>query len=143
MCNIKTILLTILWLNIKGRPSIELEFSFKTSLENYDAFDASFTIADDIIYVVNGDNGGNAIRKFDLEGNYLEKYPGRWFNFPDDILIGGENQVLVSALGAMGDDGKLRRGFAVYDSQGNFLHGLHQNQVGGWQGPYKLLMTCL
>ena len=39
-------------------------------------------------------------------------------------------QVLVSALGAMGDDGQLRFGFVLYNSEGDFLHGLHQNQTG-------------
>ena len=103
--------------------------SFKLTLENY--FVASFAISDDIIYSVNGDDGGNAIRKFDLDGQFLEKYPaGCCVNYPDDILIGGENQVLVSAVGAKGDDGNLDFGFAVFDSEGNFLHGLHQNQVG-------------
>ena len=114
-----------------GNPSIELELSFKTTLDEYPMAysSASFTISDDIIYVVNGANVGNAILKFDLTGKYLGEYPG-WFNFPHDILIGGDKQAVVSALGAMGDDGQLRFGFVVYDSEGHFLHGLHQNQSG-------------
>ena len=118
----------------EGSPSIELELSFKTTLDEYEMgySSVSFTISDDIIYVVNGANFGNAILKFDLAGHYLEEYPG-FFNFPHDILIGGERQALVSALRAMdspGPDGKLGFGFVVYDSHGNFLHGLHQNQSG-------------
>ena len=131
MCNIKTICHISHHSLVKGRPSIELEFSFKTSLENYDAFDASFTIADDIIYVVNGANVGNAILKFDLAGQYLEEYPG-WFDYPRDILIGGESQALVSAcLPIYPDKKNCTFGFDVYDGQGNFLKALHQNQVGG------------
>ena len=116
---------------VKGRPSIEREFSFKAALDTLESHNvASFTISDDLIYVVSGGDIGNAIIKFDLEGHFLERYPG-WFNFPDDILIGGERQALVSALGAMGEvEEPLRFGFVVYDSQGNFLNGLHQKQVG-------------
>ena len=129
---LRVISIFLLFLLAEGSPSIELELSFKTTLDEYEMgySSVSFTISDDIIYVVNGANVGNAILKFDLAGHYLEEYPG-WFNFPHDILIGGQSQALVSALGAMGDDGKMRFGFVVYDSQGNFLHGLHQNQVGG------------
>ena len=116
------ILITFLTLTVEGSPSIELELSFKTTLDDYQMAygSASFAISDDILYVVNGANVGNAILKFDLTGKYLGEYPG-WFNFPHDILIGGDSQALVSALGAMGDDGKLRFGFVVYDSQGGSL----------------------
>ena len=131
MLRVTFISIFLLSLLVEGSPSIELELSFKTTLDEYEMgySSASFTIADDIIYVVNGANVGNAILKFDLAGHYLDQYPG-WFNFPHDILIGGDSQALVSALGAMGDDGTMRFGFVLYDSQGNFLHGLHQNQVG-------------
>ena len=130
MFSVISIFFTILL--VEGSPSIELELSFKTTLDEYEMgySSASFTVSEDMIYVVNGANVGNAILKFDLAGHYLGEYPG-WFNFPHDIMIGGDSQALVSALGAMGDDGKLRFGFVVYDSEGNFLHGLHQNQVAG------------
>ena len=83
------VFITSLFLLVKGSPSIELELSFKTTLDQYELAysSASFTISDDIIYVVNGANVGNAILKFDLNGEYLEEYPG-WYNFPHDILIG-------------------------------------------------------
>ena len=42
--------------------------------------------------MANGANVGNAVLKFDLEGNYLGEYPG-WFNFPHDITVGGDDQV--------------------------------------------------
>ena len=130
MFRVISIFFTILL--VEGSPSIELELSFKTTLDEYEMgySSASFTVSEDTIYVVNGANVGNAILKFDLAGHYLGEYAG-WFNFPHDIMIGGDSQALVSALGAMGDDGKLRFGFVFYDSEGNFLHGLHQNQVCG------------
>merc|ERR1711936_1303661 len=128
---LRVIVISLFFYLVRGSPSIELESTFKTTIDEYEMAysSASFTISDDIIYVVNGANVGNAVLRFDLTGKYLGEFPG-WFNFPHDVLIGGDRQVLVSALGAMGDDGKLRFGFVVYDSQGNFLHGLHQNQSG-------------
>ena len=50
-----------------------------TTIEDFPiAYSSStFTIADDVIYVVNGANVGNAIVKFDTIGNYLGEYPGQ------------------------------------------------------------------
>ena len=39
-------------------------------------------------------------------------------------------QVLVSALGAADDAGLLRFGIVLYDSHGEYLHGLHQDESG-------------
>jgi len=106
---------------------------WKTTLEQLPMgySSATFTIAKDIIYVVNGANVGNAVLKFDLEGNYLGEYPG-WFNFPVDIVVGGagQDQVLLTAIGAMGDDEKLRFGMVMYTSSGDFFHGFHEADTG-------------
>ena len=71
--------------------------------------------------MVNGANVGNAVLKFDLEGNFqeqvgpaetrpdLELQFAGWFNFPVEVVVGGAaGQVLVSAIGAMNDTGTLR-----------------------------------
>jgi len=89
----------------------------------------TFTIADDVIYVVNGANVGDAILKFDTNGNYLGEYPG-YFNFPVDVVLGPAGQPLVSAIGAQGDDGRLRFGMVLYTSEGEFLHGLQEAETG-------------
>ena len=47
--------------------------------------------------MANGANVGNAVLKFDLEGNYLGEYPG-WFNFPHDITVGGDDQVHIKSI---------------------------------------------
>ena len=66
-------LISVLLLTVEGSPSIEHELSFKTTLDDYQMAygSASFTISDDILYVVNGANVGNAILKFNLTGKYL------------------------------------------------------------------------
>jgi len=114
-------------------PTIEKELVFKTTLTNYSMgySSGSFTISKDVIYVANGANVGNSILKFDLNGTYLGEYPG-WYNFPHDIIVGGDNQdqVLVSALGAMDDTGLLRFGLVLYTSEGEYLHGLHEKDSG-------------
>jgi len=114
-------------------PTIEKELVFKTTLTNYTMgySSASFTISKDTIYVANGANVGNSILKFDLNGTYLGEYPG-WYNFPHDIIVGGnsQDQVLVSALGAMDDTGLLRFGLVLYTSEGEYLHGLHEKDSG-------------
>lgn len=69
--------------------------------------------------MANGANVGNAVLKFDLEGNYLGEYPG-WFNFPHDITVGGDDQVLVSALGAADDSGLLRFGMVLYTREAEY-----------------------
>ena len=38
--------------------------------------------------------------------------------------------MLVSALGAMNDTGTLRFGMVLYDSEGEYLHGLHKADSG-------------
>ena len=38
--------------------------------------------------------------------------------------------MLVSALGAMNDTGTLRFGLVLYDSNGEYLHGLHEADSG-------------
>jgi len=106
---------------------------WKTTLEQFPMgySSASFTIAKDIVYVVNGANVGNAVLKFDLEGNFLGEYPG-WFNFPVDVVVGGagQDQVLMTAIGAMGDDNLLRFGMVMYNSSGDFFHGFHEADTG-------------
>ena len=84
----------VLILLVEGSPSIELELSFKTTLDQYEMAytSASFTISDDIIYVVNGANVGNAILKFDLAGSVVHSHWSRTIdarlslveNFPSD-----------------------------------------------------------
>ena len=56
-----------------GSPSLELEYTFQTTLEDYPMgyTTASFAISNDILYALNGANVGNYIQKFDLEGNYI------------------------------------------------------------------------
>jgi len=106
---------------------------FKTTLEyfpmSYDSI--SFYIVRDTIYVLNGAEVGNAVLQFDMEGNYLGQMPG-WFNFPVDLVVGGQtqDQVLLSAIGAMGDNSMLRFGLVMYDSSGNFFHGYHEADSG-------------
>ena len=79
---------------LEAVPSIEKELSFKTTLADYPMgySSASFAISNDVIYVVNGANVGNYVLKFDLNGTFLEQYPG-WYNFPHDIIVGGEYKV--------------------------------------------------
>ena len=73
-----------------GSPSLQLEQKFKTTLDDYlmGYSSASFDISEETIYVVNGANIGNAIHKFNMEGEYLGEYPG-WYNFPVDAVVGG------------------------------------------------------
>jgi len=113
-------------------PSLELKTRWKTTLEETEFMgysSNSFTISDNIIYVLNGANIGNAVLKFDLEGSYIGEYPG-WFNWPYDIIVGGKGQVLLTALGAMGDDTMLRFGMVMYNSAGDFFHGFHEAETG-------------
>ena len=90
------------------------------------------------MYVLNGANVGNSILKFDLEGNYLGQYPG-WYNFPVDMIMGGpgNDQVLMSAIGAKGDDNMLRFGMVLYNKSGEFFHGLQEAETG-LKRPYGL-----
>jgi len=115
----------------QGSPNIEKVLTFKTTLANYSMgySSASFAVHKDVIYVANGANVGNAVLKFGLNGTYLGEYPG-WYNFPHDIIVGGDDQVLVSALGAMNDTGTLRYGLVLYTKEGDFLHGLHEADSG-------------
>jgi len=121
-------------------PTINLEFSFKTTLEDYPMgySSASFAISDDTVYVLNGANVGNAVVKFDLLGNYVEEYPG-WYNWPVDLVVGGpdHDQVLLSAIGAMGDDTMLRFGMVLYNRSGEFFHGWQEAETG-LKRPYGL-----
>jgi len=122
-------------------PSITLEYSFKTTLDDFMGIgysSASFAIADDIVYVLNGANVGNAVLKFDQAGNYLGEYAG-WYNFPVDLVLGGpgNDQVLMSAIGAMGDDTMLRFGMVLYNKSGEFFHGLQEAETG-LKRPYGL-----
>ena len=79
---------------LEAVPSIEKELSFKTTLADYPMgySSASFAISNDVIYVVNGANVGNYVLKFDLNGTFLEQYPG-WYNFPHDIIVAGQYKV--------------------------------------------------
>merc|ERR1711970_1694307 len=121
-------------------PTINLEYSFKTTLDDYPMgySSASFAISDDTVYVLNGANVGNAVVKFDLLGIPVEEYPG-WYNWPVDLVVGGpdHDQVLLSAIGAMGDDTMLRFGMVLYNSEGEFFHGLQEAQTG-LKRPYGL-----
>jgi len=103
---------------------------------NYESH--SFYIVRDTIYVLNGAEVGNAVLQFDLDGNYLGQMPG-WYNFPVDLVVGGhsQDQVLLSAIGAMGDNSMLRFGMVMYDSSGNFFHGYHEVDTG-LDRPYGL-----
>mgnify|MGYP001179189509 CR=1 FL=1 len=76
-----------------GSPNIEKVLTFKTTLANYSLAysSASFAVHKDVIYVANGANVGNAVLKFGLNGTYLGEYPG-WYNFPHDIIVGGDDQ---------------------------------------------------
>ena len=40
---------------------------------------------------------GNSIVKFNLTGDKIGEYPG-WYNFPHDIIIGGDNQVTINQI---------------------------------------------
>ena len=84
---------------LEAAPSIEKELSFKTTLADYPMgySSASFAISNDVIYVVNGANVGNYVLKFDLNGTFLEQYPG-WYNFPHDIIVGGQYKVNITAF---------------------------------------------
>ena len=53
-----------------------------------------------------------------------------YFNFPVDVVLGPAGQPLVSAIGAQGDDGRLRFGMVLYTSEGEFLHGLQEAETG-------------
>ena len=121
-------------------PSLQLDYSFQTTIEEYPMgySSASFAISKDIVYVLNGANVGNNILKFDLLGNYIGQYPG-WYNFPVDMIIGGpgEDQVLMSAIGAKGDDNMLRFGMVLYNTSGEFFHGLQEAETG-LKRPYGL-----
>ena len=125
---------------LRKTPNLELEYSFKTTIEDYPMgySSASFAISNEILYVLNGANVGNYILKFDLEGNYLGQYPG-WYNFPVDMIMGGpgNDQVLMSAIGAKGDDDVLRFGMVLYNKSGEFFHGLQEAETG-LKRPYGL-----
>ena len=140
MRNTEIILLFLQPLLSWAAPSLELEYTFKTTIEDYPMgySSASFAIADETVYVLSGANVGNSVTKFDLEGNYLGEYPG-WFNFPVDMIVGGpgNDQVLMSAIGAMGDDTMLRFGMVLYNNSGEFFHGLQEAETGLKQ-PYGL-----
>jgi len=108
---------------------VKLVRRFKTTLDTFPIgyISSSFYIVGDTIFVLNGANVGNAVLQFDLEGNYLGEMPG-WYNFPDDLIVGGpsNDQVLASAIGAMGDNNMLRFGLVMYNSSGEFFHGFHE-----------------
>ena len=82
-----------------GSPMIEKVLTFKTTLANYSMgySSASFAVHKDVIYVANGANVGNAVLKFDLNGTYLGEYPG-WYNFPHDIIVGGDDQEQIQKI---------------------------------------------
>ena len=143
-CNMFEQLYFLLFVTIKAQltPSLTFERRWKTKLDDGSACPdgghgescgygtASMAISKDVIYVLNGAGGyGNAILRFDLQGNYLGEYPG-WYNWPADLVVGPDGQVLVSAMGAMGDNGWLRPGLVLYDELGEFLHGYHEEQSG-------------
>jgi len=90
---------------------------------------ASVRVADDQVFVLNGADSGNEIVRFDLTGDYLGKYPG-WYNWPVDMTLGPNNQVLMSAIGAMGDDHMMRFGLVLYNRTGGFFHGFQEAETG-------------
>merc|ERR1711973_477262 len=84
---------------------------------------------DGYVHVLNGANDGNEIVTFTLNGTYIGKIPG-WYNFPVDMVLHQNNQTLVSAIGAMGDDHSMRFGMILYNSSGQFFHGFHESETG-------------
>ena len=50
--------------------------------------------------MANGANVGNAVLKFATNGTYLGEYPG-WYNFPHDIIVGGDDQVMMIMMTIM------------------------------------------
>lgn len=92
-----------------------------------------------MIYVLNGAVYRNDINVFDLEGNSKGSYPG-WYNWPQDLIVGGDPdhpQILLSAIGAMNDNGNLDFGLVLYDGYGDFFHGFHKEDTG-LERPYGL-----
>lgn len=86
-------------------------------------------VHENVVFVLNGGGSGNEIVMFDPEGGSLGSYPG-WYNWPIDMVIGGEGQILMSAIGARGDDDMLRFGMVLYNSSGDFFHGFHEQDTG-------------
>ena len=88
----------------------------------------SMAMHNETVYVLNGGDVGNYVEKFSSGGNYSGEYPG-WYNWPIDLVIGGDGQLLVSALGAMGDDHMMGYGMVMYSKDGKFMHGFHQENT--------------
>ena len=114
--------------NIGPEPSFQRRW--KTKLQNFPLSygSASLAMHEDTLFVLNGGDVGNYVEKFSPTGNYSGEDAG-WYNWPIDLVVGGEGQLLVSALGAMGDDHMMAFGLVMYSKEGRFLHGFHQENT--------------
>merc|ERR1712241_1069260 len=81
--NGKAATVPVLNLNSANVPVVKFEKKWKTQLKDLPMGYSSTTmeVNNNTLYVVNGGDVGNAILKFDLQGNYLGEYPG-WYNCP-------------------------------------------------------------
>jgi len=111
-------------------PNLDFQRRWKTKLHNSPMSYGSVSMApfNGTIYVLNGGDVGNYVEKFSMAGNYSGEYAG-WYNWPVDLLVGGEGQLLVSAIGAMGDNHMMGFGMVLYDQVGKFVHGFHQQNT--------------
>jgi hypothetical protein len=107
-------LVTSLPLQTKNGPNLNFQRRWKTKLQNFPMAYGSTSMAkqNGTIYVLNGGDVGNYVEKFSSSGNYSGEYPG-WYNWPIDLVVGDEGQLLVSALGAMGDDHMMAYGMVM------------------------------
>ena len=123
-------LVTSLPLQTKNGPNLNFQRRWKTKLQNFPMAYGSTSMAmqNGTIYVLNGGDVGNYVEKFSSSGNYSGEYPG-WYNWPIDLVVGDEGQLLVSALGAMGDDHMMAYGMVMYSKDGKFMHGFHQKNT--------------
>merc|ERR1711973_187646 len=113
-------------------PRLVLKTSWDSQVTPYPESYGSMALKispDGYVHVLNGANDGNEIVTFTLNGTYIGKIPG-WYNFPVDMVLHQNNQTLVSAIGAMGDDHSMRFGMVLYNSSGQFFHGFHESETG-------------
>jgi len=111
-------------------PKIAFETSWDSLLlpNNTDA--ADIKVKDGLVYSLNGAASEDEIVIFDLLGNYVDKIFG-YYNFPMDFVLGENNQVLLSALGAEYDDHSwMGFGLVLYDSANEFFHGFQERETG-------------
>eukprot|EP00092_Neocalanus_flemingeri_P020149 GFUD01021813.1.p1 GENE.GFUD01021813.1~~GFUD01021813.1.p1 ORF type:complete len:324 (-),score=89.02 GFUD01021813.1:27-998(-) len=114
----------------RNGPNLNFQRRWKTKLQNFPLAYGSVSMArhNQTMYVLNGGDVGNYVEKFSMSGNYSGEYAG-WYNWPSDLVAGGQGQLLVSALGAMGDDHMMAYGLVMYNKEGKFLHGFHQENT--------------